>query len=188
MKKQLLSGVAALSIMMAGGAAMADMSYGSVEKEMKETATEAKEMAKDAMASEKDVVATAAEAGQFSTLLAAAKAAGLVEALQAEGPITVFAPTDEAFAALPEGTVESLLLPENKEQLAGILKYHVVAGQIMAEDIAEGATAVETLQGTEAEVQKSAEGVTIDGANVVSADVKASNGVIHVIDKVILPN
>ena len=133
-----------------------------------------------------DIVATAAAAGGFDTLLTAAKAAGLVGALKSEGPITLFAPSDEAFAALPEGTVESLLQPENKEQLKSILLYHVVAGAIPAKDVPAAAT-VESLQGQKVKVTSSDRGVTINQANVVKADIKASNGIIHVIDQVILP-
>lgn len=135
----------------------------------------------------KDIVATAAGNEDFSTLVAAVKAADLVETLQGEGPFTVFAPTNDAFAALPEGTVENLLKPENKDQLAAILKYHVVPGKIMAGDIADGTTAVDTAQGTTLDVKKTAEGVMVDGANVTATDIKTSNGVIHVIDAVVLP-
>lgn len=133
-----------------------------------------------------DIVDTAAAAGSFGTLLAAAEAAGLVDALKGEGPLTVFAPTDEAFAALPAGTVENLLKPENKDALAGILLYHVVAGKIMSADIGSSASPA-TLQGATLDVQASYGKVTVNGANVVAADVAASNGVIHVIDAVILP-
>ena len=134
----------------------------------------------------KDIVDTAAAAGSFGTLLAAAEAAGLVDALKGEGPLTVFAPTDEAFAALPEGTVENLLKPENKDALAGILLYHVVSGKIMSGDIGSSASPA-TLQGATIDVKSSYGKVTVNGANVVTADVTASNGVIHVIDAVILP-
>jgi uncharacterized surface protein with fasciclin (FAS1) repeats len=134
----------------------------------------------------KDIVDTAAAAGSFETLLAAAEAAGLVEALKGEGPLTVFAPTDEAFAKLPEGTVENLLKPENKDALAGILLYHVVAGKIMSGDIGSSASPA-TLQGATIDVKSGYGKVTINGANVVAADIDASNGVIHVIDAVILP-
>jgi uncharacterized surface protein with fasciclin (FAS1) repeats len=134
----------------------------------------------------KDIVETAAAAGSFGTLLAAAEAAGLVDALKGEGPLTVFAPTDEAFAALPAGTVENLLKPENKDALAGILLYHVVSGKIMSGDIGSSASPA-TLQGATIDVKSSYGKVTVNGANVVSADVAASNGVIHVIDAVILP-
>lgn len=135
----------------------------------------------------KDIVDTAVGNEQFSTLVAALKAAGLVDALKAEGPFTVFAPTNAAFAALPEGTLESLLKEENKEKLQAILTYHVVAGKIKAADIADGTTDVPTLQGSTLAVQKTADGVTVNGANVTSADIWTSNGVIHVIDAVVLP-
>lgn len=137
-----------------------------------------------------NIVETAMSAGTFETLIAAAKAAGLADALASGENLTVFAPTDDAFAALPEGTVENLLKPENKDQLAAILKYHVVPSKIMAGDIAEGTTEVKTLKeagDTMIEVTKGTEGVMVDGAKVVAADVSADNGVIHVIDKVILP-
>ena len=132
-----------------------------------------------------DIVAVAVGAGNFNTLVAAVQAADLVEALQGDGPLTVFAPTDEAFAALPPGTVENLLLPENKEQLQAVLLYHVVPGKIMSSDL-KGTANVETLQGDTVEIVV-ASGVTVNGANVVAADVMASNGVIHAIDAVILP-
>ena len=140
---------------------------------------------KSAQASQ-DIVDTAVSAGSFNTLVAAVQAAELVDALKGAGPFTVFAPTDEAFAALPEGTVESLLKPENQDQLQAILLYHVVSGKIMAADIGSGAQPA-TLQGATIDVVGSASGVTVNGANVVSADVVTSNGVIHVIDAVILP-
>ena len=133
-----------------------------------------------------DIVDTAVGAGTFSTLVAAVQAADLVDTLKGDGPFTVFAPTDEAFAALPEGTVESLLLPENKEQLIAILTYHVVPGKVMSGDIAGKEMAVETVQGSTADIN-AMDGVMIDGAKVVSADIEADNGVIHVIDAVILP-
>ena len=134
-----------------------------------------------------DIVDTAAEAGQFETLLAAATAAGLVDALKGDGPLTVFAPTDEAFAALPDGTVETLLLPENKDQLAGILKLHVIAGSKVTSDQLAGQTlTVDTLNGEVA--IDGTNGVMLNDATVVKADIMASNGVIHVIDKVLLPS
>jgi uncharacterized surface protein with fasciclin (FAS1) repeats len=135
---------------------------------------------------DKDIVDTAISAGTFNTLVAAVQAAELVDALRAEGPYTVFAPTDEAFAALPAGTVESLLKPENQEQLQAVLLYHVVSGKIMAADIGSGAQPT-TLQGSTIDVVGSSSGVTVNGANVVAADVMTSNGVIHAIDAVILP-
>jgi uncharacterized surface protein with fasciclin (FAS1) repeats len=135
----------------------------------------------------KDIVDTAVAAGSFSTLVAAVQAAGLVDALKGDGPFTVFAPTDEAFAALPEGTVETLLKPENKEQLVNILTYHVLSGKVMSGDIAGKTIDAKMLNGSTAKVDATM-GVKIDGANVVSADIETSNGVIHVIDAVILPS
>ena len=134
----------------------------------------------------KDIVDTANEAGSFTTLLAAANAAGLVETLKGEGPYTIFAPTDEAFAALPEGTVEDLLLPENKDQLVDILTYHVIAGKVMSGDIAGQEMMVETVEGANIDVNAT-DGVMVNDATVVQADIEASNGVIHVIDSVIMP-
>lgn len=130
-----------------------------------------------------NIVETAADAGTFTTLLAAAEAAGLVETLSGEGPLTLFAPTDEAFAALPEGTVEGLL--DDIPALTAILTYHVVAGAVMSTDLSDGMTAA-TVNGADITVTIG-EGVMINGANVVAADIETSNGVIHVIDAVILP-
>ena len=138
------------------------------------------------MPSTKDIIDTAVEAGSFKTLAAALDAAELIETLQGDGPFTVFAPTDEAFAALPEGTVESLLKPENKEKLQAVLTYHVVPGRIYAADAIEAGQA-KTVQGQEVTIKSSDAGVTVDGANVVKADIDTTNGVIHVIDAVILP-
>jgi transforming growth factor-beta-induced protein len=132
-----------------------------------------------------DIVDTAVAAGSFKTLAAALQAAGLVDALKGKGPFTVFAPTDEAFAKLPKGTVETLLKPENKDKLATILKYHVIAGNVMAKDVKT--MAAETLAGQRIDIVAGKDGVTIDKAKVVKTDVTASNGVIHVIDTVILP-
>jgi len=134
----------------------------------------------------KDIVDTAAGAGQFETLVAAVKAADLVETLKGEGPFTVFAPTDEAFGALPEGTVASLLEPENQEQLQSILTYHVVPGKIMAED-AMAADSATTVQGQDITITTMDGSVMINDATVVQADIEASNGVIHVIDSVLMP-
>lgn len=133
----------------------------------------------------KDIVDTAANAGTFETLLTAAEAAGLVDTLKGEGPFTVFAPSDEAFAALPAGTVEDLLKPENKEKLASILTYHVVSGEFMSTDLKDDMVKT-TVQGGDLIVDLD-DGVKINDATVVTADIDASNGVIHVIDKVILP-
>ncbi|MES0809587.1 fasciclin domain-containing protein [Roseibium sp. SCPC15] len=140
-----------------------------------------------AKAGDKDIVDTAVGAGSFNTLVAAVQAAGLVETLKGEGPFTVFAPTDEAFAKLPAGTVENLLKPENKDQLVAVLTYHVVPGKVMSSDIAGKKAEVASVQGSEISVDAT-DGVKVDDANVVTADVEASNGVIHVIDAVILPN
>lgn len=133
----------------------------------------------------KDIVDTAVAAGSFNTLAAALQAADLVDTLKGEGPFTVFAPTDDAFAALPEGTVETLLMPENKDQLVAILTYHVVAGKVMSTDLTNNMMAP-TVQGSDVTIMTEG-GVTVNGANVVTADIAASNGVIHVIDAVILP-
>lgn len=131
----------------------------------------------------KDIVDTAVEAGTFTTLVAAVEAAGLVDVLKGEGPFTVFAPTDDAFAALPEGTVEGLLA--DPEALAAILTYHVVAGKVMSTDLTNNMMAT-TVNGADVTIMTEG-GVTVNGANVVAADIEASNGVIHVIDAVILP-
>lgn len=134
-----------------------------------------------------DIVDVASGAGSFSTLVAAVDAAGLVDTLKGPGPFTVFAPTDEAFAALPAGTVDNLLLPENRDQLVSILTYHVVPGRIAAADL-PGNTRVNvaTVQGGNLVVD-TRDGVTVNGADVITADVAATNGVIHVIDQVLLP-
>ena len=133
----------------------------------------------------KTIVETAQDAGSFSTLLAAAEAAGLVGTLSGDGPFTVFAPTDEAFAALPEGTVDTLLMPETKDKLTAILTYHVVPGKVMSSDLTNGMMA-ETVQGESLEIMTEG-GVTVGGVNVTQPDIEASNGVIHVIDGVLMP-
>ena len=133
----------------------------------------------------KDIVDTAVEAGSFNTLVAAVQAAGLVDTLKGEGPFTVFAPT--AFAALPAGTVENLLKPENIATLAGILTYHVLPGKVMSADIAGKALEAATVQGMNLAIDAT-DGVTVNGANVVTADIETSNGVIHVIDTVLMPS
>ena len=138
-------------------------------------------------APKKDIVDTAVEAGSFKTLVTAVKAAGLVDTLKGKGPFTVFAPTDEAFAKLPKGTVASLLKPENKQKLVDILTYHVVPGKIMSADIAGKTAEVATVQGSNISVN-AMNGVMVDNATVVAADIEADNGVIHVIDQVVLPN
>ena len=135
---------------------------------------------------DEDIVGVAVEAGIFNTLVAAVQAAELVDVLKGEGPFTVFAPTDDAFAALPEGTVESLLLPENKELLISILLYHVVSGSVSAADVVALDSAT-TVNGASINISVNDSGVMINNANVVQADVAASNGVIHIIDAVLLP-
>lgn len=137
-------------------------------------------------AADRDIVDTAVAAGQFKTLAAALQAAGLVSTLKGEGPFTVFAPTDEAFAKLPAGTVETLLKPENKEKLVGILTYHVVPGKVMAADVT-GLDEAKTVNGKMIDVEAEGSTVMVNEATVTSADIAASNGVIHVIDRVILP-
>jgi uncharacterized surface protein with fasciclin (FAS1) repeats len=133
---------------------------------------------------DKDIVDTAVAAGSFETLVTAVKAAGLVETLKGEGPFTVFAPTDEAFAKLPEGTIEALL--QDKDKLRAILTYHVVAGKVMAADVVKLSSA-KTVQGQEVAIKAGSEGVMVDNAKVIKTDIETSNGVIHVIDTVILP-
>jgi uncharacterized surface protein with fasciclin (FAS1) repeats len=139
-----------------------------------------------ARAQEKDIVDTAVAAGSFKTLAAALKAAGLVDTLKGKGPFTVFAPTDEAFAKLPAGTLESLLKPENKAQLTAILTYHVVPGAVMAAQVTTLKEA-KTVNGQSLKISTMNGTVMVDKAHVVTTDIKASNGVIHVIDTVMLP-
>jgi len=137
-------------------------------------------------ASNQDIVDTAVGAGQFKTLAAALDAAGLVTTLKGSGPFTVFAPTDAAFAKLPAGTVEELLKPENKEKLVAVLTYHVVGGRVTSEKVA-GMRSAKTVNGQELKITSKDGGVMVDNAHVVAADIPASNGVIHVIDAVVLP-
>ncbi|WP_425374017.1 fasciclin domain-containing protein [Phyllobacterium bourgognense] len=139
-----------------------------------------------AQAAEKDIVDTAVEAGQFRTLATALDAAGLVSTLKEPGPFTVFAPTDAAFAKLPAGTVEDLLKPENKEQLIDILTYHVIRGKVMAADVV-GVDEAKAVNGKMIDVEVEGSSVKVNDANVTGTDIAASNGVIHVIDRVILP-
>ena len=140
-----------------------------------------------ASATSKNIVETAVQSGKFNTLVAALKAAGLVNTLNGNGPFTVFAPSDTAFSKLPAGTVDGLLKPENKAKLVSILAYHVIPGKIMSGDIAGKKISVKTVQGSEILVD-AMYGVKINDSNVVSADIAATNGVIHVIDKVLIPN
>jgi uncharacterized surface protein with fasciclin (FAS1) repeats len=141
--------------------------------------------AADKSAAKGDIVSVAVGAGSFKTLVAAVQAAGLVETLQGPGPFTVFAPTDEAFAKLPAGTGESLLKPENKAKLVAVLTYHVVPGKVMAADVKT--MKAKTVNGQELSIKADYGTVTVDGAKVIKTDVAASNGVIHVIDSVVLP-
>jgi uncharacterized surface protein with fasciclin (FAS1) repeats len=146
-------------------------------------------LAMPALAGEKkDIVDTAAGADNFKTLVAAVKAAGLVDTLKGEGPFTVLAPTDEAFAKLPEGTVEGLLKPENKDKLVAILKYHVIPAKAMAADVVQlDGKDVKMVEGSSAKVAVKDGAVTINGAKVIKTDIECTNGVIHVIDTVLLP-
>jgi transforming growth factor-beta-induced protein len=144
------------------------------------------QMAKANEPAKKDIVDTAVAAGNFKTLAAALQAAGLIDTLKGTGPFTVFAPTDEAFAKLPAGTVEDLLKPENKQKLAAILKYHVVPAKAMAKDVA-GMSSAKTVNGKELKLKADGGKVTINEAVVTKADIETSNGVIHVIDTVLLP-
>jgi uncharacterized surface protein with fasciclin (FAS1) repeats len=137
-------------------------------------------------AEELDIVETAAASGSFNTLVAAVNAAGLTETLKGDGPFTVFAPTDEAFAKLPEGTLEMLLKPENKEKLAAILTYHVVSEKVTAEEVVKLSSA-ESVSGKKIEIKTTDGKVMVDGATVIKTDVMAENGVIHVIDTVMMP-
>lgn len=136
--------------------------------------------------SQPDLVDTAVAAGQFKTLVAAVQAAGLVDALKGDGPLTVFAPTDEAFAKIPSETLQLLLLPENKEQLTKILTYHVVPGKVLAKDVV-GLRSAKTLQGGEVAIGVAGDRVFLNNAQVVKTDIETSNGVIHVIDTVLMP-
>jgi uncharacterized surface protein with fasciclin (FAS1) repeats len=136
---------------------------------------------------DKDIVDTAVSAGSFKTLVAAVQAAGLVDVLKSEGPLTVFAPTDDAFAKLPAGTVENLLKPENKEKLVAVLTYHVVPGRVTSDKVGSLSSA-KTVNGQELRISTKDGGVMIDDARVTAVDIATTNGIIHVIDSVILPN
>ena len=173
--KKAIAGIAAALVMLS--ACGSDGS--SEETVVEETVAEATEMTEAG-----DIVAVASSTDGFSTLVAALTAGGLVETLQGEGPFTVFAPTDAAFAALPAGLLDKLLLPENKDVLVAILTYHVVAGKVMAADIVAGD--VPTVEGSTVTLDTMS-GVKVNAATVTTADVAASNGVIHVIDAVIVP-
>lgn len=183
---------AIVALAIAGGLILTGCSSDSDEATTtEETAVEVVESAADGATEEAvveetaagDIVTVATEGG-FSTLVAAVQAAGLVETLQGEGPFTVLAPTDEAFAALPAGVLDKLLLPENKDLLAKILTYHVIPGKVMAADVTDGDVA--TVEGQNVTFS-TADGVSVNGAKVITADVEASNGVVHVVDVVLVP-
>ncbi len=169
--------LAATAGLLAGPALAGSSGYGSEAKAEKAAMTEA--------AVQMDVVDTAIAADDFNTLVAAVQAAGLVETLKGEGPFTVFAPTDAAFAALPEGALDDLLA--DREALAGVLTYHVVPGKVMAADIGGKVTEATTVQGADVTIDATGETPTINGATIITTDVETSNGVIHIIDAVILP-
>ena len=156
-------------------------------KDAQQTTTTAAKQSATNQVADPNIVTVAATSGDFNTLVAAVKAAGLVETLQGDGPFTVFAPTDEAFAKLPAGTVDSLLLPENKEKLVAILTYHVVPGEVLAADVVKLSSA-NTVEGQPVSISVDAGAVRINDANVIATDVMASNGVIHAIDSVLIPN
>lgn len=182
MKKNILTTLAAIAIISATFVACNN-------GETKETEAPVKDSVKEevmAPAAPKDIVDVAIGSPDHTTLVAAVTAAGLVETLKGTGPFTVFAPTNAAFSALPAGTVEGLLKPENKEKLAGILTYHVVAGAVKAADLKDGQK-VKTVQGEELMVNIKDGKVMINGANVTAADLTGSNGVVHVIDAVLMP-
>ncbi len=185
--RMMTTAIAGLSVTLAGGyAAAADECPIAKKHRLAKEAAAGHVQAVAYAAASNDIVDTAVGAGDFATLVAAVKAAGLVEVLKSEGPFTVFAPTDAAFAKLPEGTVESLLKPENKDKLVAILTYHVVPGKVMAADVVK-LTEAKTVQGSSATVKVEDGTVMIDGAKVVKTDIVCGNGVIHVIDAVILP-
>jgi uncharacterized surface protein with fasciclin (FAS1) repeats len=180
MKKKLFAALAASTLVLAACGSDDSTESESVDTEMEMTEEETTESGVS-----DDIVTIASTTDGFSTLVAALEAADLVATLQGDGPFTVFAPTDDAFAALPEGLLEKLLLPENVEVLAAILTYHVVSGAVYSTDIVDGDVA--TVEGSTVALVVSDMGVTVNGANVTMADIAASNGVIHVIDQVIVP-
>ena len=184
MRKSLIAGVAVAALALAGCAADTEEI---VVEEVEEIVVEEVEEVDEPAVEEGPgtIVDVAVGAGSFTTLVAAVQAAGLVDTLSGEGPFTVFAPTDEAFAALPEGLVEALLEEENLDILVQILTYHVVSGAVFSSDVTTGDVA--SVEGSTIAVEVTDAGVTVNGANVTAVDIEASNGVIHVIDAVILP-
>ena len=187
MRKSLFAGVAVAALALAGCAAdTEEIVVDEVEEIVVEEETAVEEVEEPAVEEGPGtIVDVAVGAGSFDTLVAAVQAAGLVDTLSGEGPFTVFAPTDEAFAALPEGLVEALLEEENLDILVQILTYHVVAGAVFSSDVTPGDVA--SVEGSSIAVEVTDAGVTVNGANVTAVDIEASNGVIHVIDAVILP-
>ncbi|MEO0410758.1 MAG: fasciclin domain-containing protein [Pseudomonadota bacterium] len=194
-QKIVLSSVSSAALLFAGYAqagksAEAEKAMEKTTAAVEDAADAAQEVATDVVAAPEviltDIVDTAVAAEGFNTLVAAVQAADLVDTLKSDGPFTVFAPTDEAFAALPEGTLEDLLKPENKAKLQAILTYHVLPGAVMSTDITNDMS-VASVQGENLDVVLGDNGVSINNASVISADITASNGVIHVIDTVLLP-
>jgi len=183
MRKSLIAGIAVAALALTGCAAEVEEPIEEVEETLVEEVEEMEEPAVEEGPG--TIVDVAVGAGTFTTLVAAVQAAGLVDTLSGEGPFTVFAPTDEAFAALPDGLVEALLLPENLDILVQILTYHVVSGAVFSTDVTTGDVA--SVEGSTIAVEVTDAGVTVNGANVTAVDIEASNGVIHVIDAVILP-
>ena len=184
MRKSLLAGIAVAALALSGCAAETEEAIDEVEEIVVEEVEEVEET-EAVEEGPGTIVDVAVGAGDFTTLVAAVQAAGLVDTLSGEGPFTVFAPTDAAFAALPEGLVDALLLEENLETLQTILTYHVVSGAVFSTDVTTGDVA--SVEGSTIAVEVTDAGVTVNGANVVAVDIEASNGVIHVIDQVILP-
>jgi uncharacterized surface protein with fasciclin (FAS1) repeats len=177
----LVGSILGIGMMLSGAVAYADSSSGCSSSTAKAEKTSYEEHGQS-----HTIVDVAMGAGNFKTLVAAVKAAGLVETLQGKGPFTVFAPTDDAFAKLPAGTVENLLKPENREQLIAVLTYHVVPGKVMAADVVS-LSAAKTLQGQNLGIEVKKGTVMVDKAKVVKTDIVGSNGVIHVIDTVLTP-
>jgi len=184
MRKALIAGIAVAALALSGCAADTEEAIDEVEEIVVEEVEEVEEPAVEEEGPG-TIVDVAVSAGSFTTLVAAVQAAGLVDTLSGEGPFTVFAPTDEAFAALPDGLVEALLLEENLDILVQILTYHVVSGAVFSTDVTTGDVA--SVEGSTIAVEVTDAGVTVNGANVTAVDIEASNGVIHVIDEVILP-
>jgi transforming growth factor-beta-induced protein len=187
MKLNGIAGIAALSMIAGTAFGQCSGTQASACDGDKEMVATMSVVSQDGWGAKKDIVQTAVGAGSFKTLVAAVQAAGLVETLKGDGPFTVFAPTDEAFAKLPEGTVENLLKPENKKLLQSILTYHVVPGKVTAGQVVDLKNA-QTVNGQLVDITANSKGVKLDNANVIKTDIMTSNGVIHVIDRVIMPS